>query len=47
MAFTEKYTLDSTVKDEELKIQISKESFAVCEILNLILIKLEQTRISK
>ena len=46
MKFTEKYTLDNTVKDEETKIQISKESFAVCEMLNLILNKLEHTRVS-
>ncbi len=46
MKFIEKYTLDKTVKDEEEKIQISKESFAVCEMIQVLVNKLEQLRVS-
>ena len=45
MRFTEKYTLDNTAKDEELKVQISKESFAVCEMIQVLVNKIEQVRI--
>ena len=45
MKFSDKYTLDNTVKDEETKVQISKESFAVCEMIQVLINKIEQVRI--
>ena len=47
MKFSEKYTLDNTVKDEEEKIMISKESFAVCEMMQSIIINLNRMGLNK
>ena len=47
MKFTEKYTLDKTVKGEEEKIELIFDNmFVLCEQVDRLINKIEQVRIS-
>lgn len=45
MNFKDKYTLDKAIKGDEDKIKLSTDYYAVCEMLDFILIKMELIRI--
>lgn len=44
MKFKEKYTIDKTIEGEEEKTKITPESFAVCEMIDALINKMEHTR---
>ncbi len=41
MNFTDKYTLDKTIKDEENKIELSKDYFALCEVISVLIKRID------
>ena len=45
MEFNEKYEIDSMAKDPE-KIQLSKDAYAICEMIDELTKKIEAARIS-
>ena len=45
MKFKENYTLDKTQEGEDKKIQISEDSFAICDMIQELIDKIERVRV--
>ena len=47
MDFKDKYTIDKTKEGEDKKIQLSTDYFAICDMIQELINKIEHVRVSK